>query len=92
MKKNQGSRRQQNCFAGGNPPSPTKAAEFLPDLAVTFQGAISLFHPLTSSAREWMDAHCPGGDDHQYFCGSLIVEARYVDGLIAQAREDGLVI
>ena len=41
-------------------------------------------------AREWMRAHCPADDSHQYFCGALVVELRYVDELLAQAIEDGL--
>jgi hypothetical protein len=51
-----------------------------------------LFHPLTDLAREWMGLHCPADDDHQYFCGALVVEARYVEDLLAHAIEDGLSI
>jgi hypothetical protein len=64
----------------------------LPDLRVSFQGSVSLFHPLSELAREWMRAHCPAGGDHQYFCGALVVEARYVEDLLAHAVEDGLTI
>jgi hypothetical protein len=92
MEKNQGSDRQQNCFVGACSPPPAEVAKFSPDLAVSFQETISLFHPLTDSARQWMDAHCPGGPDHQYFCGSLVVEARYVESLLEYAQEDGLVV
>ena len=64
----------------------------LPDLRVSFQGSLSLFHPLTDLAREWMGGHCPAGDEHQYFCGALVVEARYVEDLLAHAVEDGLTL
>ena len=71
---------------------PAGIPQRLLDLTVSFQGSISLFHPMTDSAREWMRAHCPAGNDHQYFCGALVVEARYVEDLLVHAREDGLSI
>jgi hypothetical protein len=64
----------------------------LQDLRVSSHGTIFLFHPLTDLAREWMDTHCPAGNDSQYFCGALAVEARYVDDLLAHAAEDGLTV
>jgi hypothetical protein len=63
----------------------------LPDLRVSFHGSVSLFHPLTDVAREWMGTHCPAGGG-QYFCCALVVEARYVEDLLAHAVEDGLTI
>jgi hypothetical protein len=45
---------------------------------------------MTEQSREWMAVHCPTGTDHQYFCGALVVEARYVKDLLAHAVEDGL--
>jgi len=60
------------------------------DLTVSFHGSLSLFHPLTDIAREWMGDHCPASDSHQYFCGALVVEPRYVEDLLAHAIEDGL--
>ena len=69
---------------------PAGIPQRLLDLTVSFQGSISLFHPLTDLAREWMAAHCPAGHDHQYFFGAPVVEPRYVEDLLAHAIEDGL--
>jgi hypothetical protein len=71
---------------------PAGIPQRLLDLTVSFQGSISLFHPMTEQAREWMATHCPADNDHQYFCGALVVEARYVEDLRAHAVEDGLSI
>ena len=60
------------------------------DLSVFIDDSISLFRPLTDKARLWLNAHCPPGPDHQYFGGALVVESRYVGGLLVHAREDGL--
>ncbi|HWX22422.1 MAG TPA: SymE family type I addiction module toxin [Candidatus Binatia bacterium] len=68
----------------------TAGQRLSPDLRVSPQGTVWLFYALTDRAREWMGAHCPAGDDHQYFCGALVVEARYVEDLLAHAVEDGL--
>ena len=69
---------------------PAGIPQRLLDLSVSSEGSVSLFGPLTDLAREWMAAHCPVGNDHQYFCGALVVEERYVKDLLAHAVEDGL--
>jgi hypothetical protein len=70
---------------------PASNLQSLSDLRVSFEGTVVLFLPLTDLAREWMRAHCPADENHQYFCGALVVEARYVEDLLARARDDGLV-
>lgn len=64
----------------------------LPDFWVVSRGTFSLFKPLTERAHSWLEAHCPQNADHCYFAGALVVEARYVGGLLQHAEEDGLVI
>ena len=61
-----------------------------PDLSIFIDDSIALFRPLTDKARQWLEAHCPPGPDHQYFGGALVVEARYVGGLLVHAQQDGL--
>jgi hypothetical protein len=70
----------------------TRPAPSPQDLRVSSHGTISLLHPLTELARGWMGVHCPAGNEHQYFCGALVVEPRYVDDLLDNAVEDGLSI
>ncbi len=72
------------------PTKPQSESTPSPDLNVVFDGSIALLYPLTDLAREWLRVHCPAGNDHQYFCGALVVEARYVADLLAHAIEDGL--
>jgi hypothetical protein len=69
---------------------PALNLQNIPDIRVSSQGSVSLFRPLTELAREWMRAHCPADENHQYFCGALVVEPRYVEDLLANAVEDGL--
>jgi hypothetical protein len=62
------------------------------DFWVSSHGSLSLFHPQTHKARAWLKAHCPVGNEHQYWCGALAVEARFVPELLGHAAEDGLVV
>lgn len=62
----------------------------LPDIRVSFEGTVVLFHPLTDVAREWLRVHCPADENHHYLCNALFVDSRYVENLIRHAVEDGL--
>jgi hypothetical protein len=44
--------------------------------------------PLTPQARDWMAEHTP--DDAQWLGGALMVEHRYLLGLIEGMEQDGL--
>ena len=77
---------------GGHQIPPARDPQNLPDLRVSFEGTVVLFHPLTDAAREWLRVHCPADENHQYLCGALFVDSRYVENLIRHAREDGLAI
>jgi hypothetical protein len=48
-------------------------AESVPDFAVSYHGTVSLFHPLTNRAGDWLRLHCPLDDEHQYFGNALDV-------------------
>ena len=60
------------------------------DFGLSNHSSVSLLHPLTEKAREWLAAHCPSGDDHQYYGFALAVEARFVADLVQRVVEDGL--
>ena len=60
------------------------------DFGFSKHSSISLLHPLTARAGEWLAAHCPSGDEHQYFGYALAVEARYVPDILQRVAEDGL--
>ena len=63
-----------------------------PSFEISHQGSISLFRPRPRDARQWLNTHCPAGDDHTYYSGALVVEYRYVADLALLAREAGLLV
>jgi hypothetical protein len=60
------------------------------DFTIHQSGSVSLFAPITESARAWLCQHCPAGDDHQYIGDSLAVEHRFIAEIIRLAIRDGL--
>jgi len=58
------------------------------DATVSDQGSIFLVTPLTSDAKEWIEQNV--SEDHQFFGNALVVEHRYIAGLVAGMRGDGL--
>jgi hypothetical protein len=58
------------------------------DLKVIDHGSIVLVRPDTKAAREWLEATAP--EDALYWCSALVVEPRYVAGVVECAREAGL--
>ena len=61
-----------------------------PDFFVQGSGTVSLFVPLTETARAWLNTHCPADNDHQYLGCNLAIEFRYVANIIRRAVGDGL--
>lgn len=60
------------------------------DLVVWPAGSVYLIKPLTPEGREWIFSTAP--PDAQFMGEAMAVEARYVDNVIAVAREHGLEI
>jgi len=60
------------------------------DFTMTGCGTVSLFHPLTQNARNWLQRHCPAGCDHIYHGDALAVEHRFVSTIVLQATLAGL--
>ena len=69
------------------PPADTQSS---PDFAVSHHGTVSLFHPLTNRADDWLRFHCPPDGEHQYLGNALAIEHRFVSDIIQLATDDGL--
>jgi hypothetical protein len=65
-------------------------AEPCPDFAISYHGTVSLFHPLTNSAADWLRLHCPCDGEHLYFGDALAIEHRFVASIVQRAIGDGL--
>jgi len=59
-----------------------------PDFEVENHGTIYLLRPLTAIADEWVDANLP--EDAQHVGTAVVVEHRYIAGIVAGIRDDGL--
>jgi hypothetical protein len=70
-----------------NPPAGTPSS---PDFALSNHGTISLFHPLTNRADDWLRLHCPPDGEHQYLGNALAIEQRFVSDIAQLATDDGL--
>ena len=71
--------------------NPRPVVELVPNFAITNHGTVSLFHPLTYQAKDWLRLYCPADGEHQYFGEALVIEHRYVADIIHFATADGLV-
>ena len=60
------------------------------DFTLTAIGTVFLFHPLTTTARNWLQRHCAAGGDHTYHGDALAVEHRYVGTIVLLATLAGL--
>jgi hypothetical protein len=61
-----------------------------PDVLVHNEGAVFLFNPLTSRAKEWVDDNVQ--PDAQWFGTTLVVEHRFAWALAQGMKHDGLVL
>ena len=53
-------------------------------------GSLALATPRTEAARDWLAAHCPADEDHQYLGSALAIEHRYVGNILDLIDADGL--
>lgn len=58
------------------------------DFHLNPQGGIFILTPMNELAKSWLREHIP--DDAQWFARGVVIEHRYVDGVIAGIAEDGL--
>lgn len=62
----------------------------MPDVSIQNEGSIVLLRPLSDIATSWFKAYVP--EDSMWFGGALVVEPRYVQGLLDGMLADGLQI
>lgn len=58
------------------------------DIQIVSHGSICVAHGLTPVGRGWIKETAP--DDAQFWAGGMVVEPRYVDGVVSAAENDGL--
>lgn len=58
------------------------------DIHVENHGSLFLLHMETNAAREWIADNV--SSEYQVWCGAIVVEPRYVQDIVAGAREAGL--
>lgn len=66
--------------------------EKVEDFSLYNSGTLFLLRPKTDAARAWLAEHCPSDNEHIYFCGSLVIEPRYLDNLLNNLCNDGLTV
>jgi hypothetical protein len=59
------------------------------DFFLAHHGSISTLLPMTPDAKQWVDENVP---DPMYWGGSIVIEPRYVDDIVAGIREEGLIV
>jgi hypothetical protein len=64
------------------------AAAVRQDIRVEHHSTLVLLWPLTRAADDWLHAHA--GESAQWWADALVVEPRYVEDIVAGAREAGL--
>jgi hypothetical protein len=57
------------------------------DFSIDNYGAFFLLHPQNDNAREHLTNNV--GEEAQWFDGRLVVEPRFIGGLVASLRENG---
>lgn len=60
------------------------------DLMVENHGSIYLVRPMTERGIDWLKRTAPA--DAQFMGSAMAVEHRYIEGVIATANDDGLVV
>jgi hypothetical protein len=70
--------------------SPTKKKTKW-DFRVEFHGAIVLLCPLTKPGFRWIERHIGADNGYQPYYPTVILEPRYLDGIITSIRRKGLV-
>jgi hypothetical protein len=58
------------------------------DFEVSNRGTIYIFTPLTPAGRDWVAEFLP--EDAQRWAGGVVIEHRYIFGIVAGAQRDGL--
>lgn len=60
------------------------------DFSIHNHGSLFTFVPLNDNAQDWMARTAP--EDAQFFGGGLVVEPRFVQGVINAIEADGMTV
>jgi hypothetical protein len=71
--------------------SPTRKKKTKWDFRVEFHGAILLLVPLSDGGLRWIDRCIGAGNGYQPYYPTVILEPRYLDGVLGGIRKFGLV-
>jgi hypothetical protein len=63
-----------------------------PDLTVHDLGSIVLLRAASPAGKTWVEQHVDRGGYQPFPAGTRIVEPRYLDPIVAGARDAGLVV
>jgi hypothetical protein len=76
---------------GSSPPGTSSPAHVRPDVVVEYDGGtVVLVRPRTEAALRWLIDNVQS--DAQWFGNALVVEARYVRGLVIGLSGEGFVV
>ena len=73
------------CTSGSSPTEMNK-----PDFVLKNHGSILLLHPLTESARVWIDEHIGPDNGYQPQYPTVLIEHRYVADIVDGIHASGL--
>jgi hypothetical protein len=60
-----------------------------PNFVLSNHGSLWLMEPMDDDSREWLREHVSEG---QWWGGKLVIEPRYVEGLVEGIRADGYTV
>ncbi len=60
------------------------------DFEIQDEGTVFLLTPVSDLAVDWADHHLP--QDSQHLGGSIVIEHRYIENIVAGIQNDGLTV
>jgi hypothetical protein len=72
--------------------SPTRKKKTKWDFRVEHHGSICLLVPLTRPGLRWIERHIGADNGYQPYYPTVIIEPRFLDGVITGIRRKGLVM
>jgi hypothetical protein len=75
--------------ASGSSPTRKKSTKW--DFRVEHHGSICLLVPLSGAGHAWVNKNIGADNGYQPYWPTVILEPRYLDGVIAGIRKHGLV-
>ena len=73
-------------------PNKQSGSSPTPDFELQNHGSIFLLIPQTSFAHVWIDDHIGKRNGYQPHYPTIVVERRYIAGIVAGIQDDGLAV